>query len=581
MMAKLWEMGMYFEFVVIGGGISGVCAALAAARHGVKTALIQDRPVLGGNASSEIRMHICGADRHGSVAEARETGIVEEIQLKNRARNPQHSFSVQDSVLWEMALFQENLKLFLNTTVTDVFAEEGVLKSVLAYQMTTERHLQIDADYFADCTGDGTIARKAGLQFAVGTEGREVYGEEDAPEHGSNCTMGSSVMFVAKDMGRPCPFTPPPWAYHFTEEDLKYRGHSYTGSGYWWIEYGGDALRVIEDAEEIRDELIKIVFGIWDHIKNTDKAAQNYALDWFNFLPGKRESRRLMGEYVLTETDIRDIKWHFDDIAYGGWKMDVHTPGGILAADREPTTYFETNGIYGIPYRCLYSVRCRNLWIGGRAISVSHMAYGSTRVMGTCGVVGQAIGCAAFLAKKYRSDNAGVLGHIDELQQTLLREDCYIPNVQNHDATDIAPRCEIVSGNRDAALVVDGFGRNDVNGLHRCDLAVGEEILLRLPEKRRVHEIILKFDSDLTHELTITISEYVRSKQQDFPQSLARDFELVGYLAGEEVYRQTVCDNFLRLRNFTPDREMDAVSLRITKSHGAARAGVYEIRICI
>lgn len=570
---------MKFEFAVIGGGISGVCAAVAAARHGVKTVLIQDRPVLGGNASSEIRMHICGADRHGSVEEARETGITEELQIKNRVRNPQHSFSVQDSVLWEMTEFQDNLTLLLNTTVTDVKTENGKITAVSAYQMTTEKRLDIQADYFADCTGDATIAAKAGVPFMSGTESRDVFGEENAPEIGSDCTMGSSVMFMAKDTGKSCPFVAPDWAYKFTEEDLKYREHSYIESGYWWIEYGGDELNIIDDAEKIRDELIKIVFGIWAHIKNTDKKAENYALDWFNFLPGKRESRRIKGEYILTEKDVCKIKSHFDDIAYGGWKMDVHVPGGIKASDKEPTTYYETNGIYGIPYRCLYSEICPNLWVGGRAISVSHMAYGSTRVMGTCGVIGQAIGCAVSAAKKYSTNNGGVIEHIEELQQTLLKEDCYIPGVRNEDPLDFAKKCKIVSENKDAACVIDGYSRNDKSGKHRCDLAPEESIELIFPEKRKVNEILLKFDSDLSHELTITISEYIKSRQQDFPPSLAKQFELVGLSDGKEVYRVTENDNFLRLRSFNPNIEMDTLRIRIIKSYKNERAGLYEIRL--
>ena len=569
---------MQFEFAVIGGGISGFCAAIAAARHGVKTALIQDRPVLGGNASSEIRMHICGADRHGSVAEARETGIVEELQLKNRARNPQHSFCVQDAVLWEMAAFQENLTLFLNTTVTDVRVRDGGIQSVSAYQMTTEKKFEISADYFADCTGDGTIGFKAGAEFTVGTEGKDVYHEADAPESGSSCTMGSSVMFVARDMGKPCPFTPPDWAYRFKEEDLRYRGHSYTGSGYWWIEYGGDKLNVIDDAEKIRDELIKIVFGIWDHIKNTDKAAENYALEWFNFLPGKRESRRLRGKYVLTEKDVREIKFHSDDIAYGGWKMDVHVPGGLMTPEREPTTYYETNGIYGIPYRCLYSDKCRNLWMGGRAISVSHMAYGSTRVMGTCGVVGQAIGTAVYVALKHAADNRGVGAYMDELQQLLLRDDCYIPRVRNHDAEDLALSCRVVSENADAVRITDGYGRNEADGVHKCELSMGETVEFRLPEKRNIGEMIIKFDSDLSHELTITISEYVRSKQQDFPPALAKDFEVTGYLNGKEVYRHKTEGNILRLCRLYPNTEADAIRISVTATYGAPKAGLYEVR---
>ncbi|MCR2022726.1 FAD-dependent oxidoreductase, partial [Blautia pseudococcoides] len=291
-----------YEVIVVGGGMAGVCAAIASARTGACTALIQDRPVLGGNASSEIRMHICGATHHGHRENARETGILEEILLENRSRNPQHSFSIFDTVLWEKVRQEEKLELYLNTRVTDVETADGRILNLKAHQLTTEKEFMLEGNLYMDCTGDGMIGARAGASVRQGREGRAEFGETYAPDEPDTGTMGNSLMFRAVDMGKPVPFKRPQWAYEYSEEDLAYRGHSdYCSkmqnydieSGYWWIELGG-TQNTIDDAEEIRDELLKTLYGVWDHIKNKgDHGAENYALDWVQFLPGKRESRRI------------------------------------------------------------------------------------------------------------------------------------------------------------------------------------------------------------------------------------------------------------------------------------------------
>ena len=229
-----------FDVAVIGGGMSGLCAALAAARHGAKTVLVQDRPMLGGNASSEIRMHICRADKHGAIENARESGILEELLLENRYINPQHSFCVQDAVFWNAAKKQKNLELYLNTRVTDVHAQENEIRSVSAVQMTSEKEFLFSARYFIDATGDGYLGFKAGAEYMCGREDKGAYGEPDAADIADRQVMGSSLMFTAKDTGQPIPFIKPDWAYTFTEEDLKKRPHKEITSGYWWIEVSGD-----------------------------------------------------------------------------------------------------------------------------------------------------------------------------------------------------------------------------------------------------------------------------------------------------------------------------------------------------
>lgn len=342
-----------YEVIVVGGGMAGVCAAIASARTGACTALIQDRPVLGGNASSEIRMHICGATHHGHRENARETGILEEILLENRSRNPQHSFSIFDTVLWEKVRQEEKLELYLNTRVTDVETADGRILNLKAHQLTTEKEFILEGTLYMDCTGDGMIAARAGASVRQGREGRIEFGETYAPDEPDTGTMGNSLMFRAVDMGKPVPFKRPQWAYEYSEEDLAYRGHSdYSSkmqnydieSGYWWIELGG-TQNTIDDAEEIRDELLKTLYGVWDHIKNKgDHGAENYALDWVQFLPGKRESRRIEGDYILREQDLLEGRVFEDTVAYGGWPMDMHPPQGFLFGG-DPTKYIALENI--------------------------------------------------------------------------------------------------------------------------------------------------------------------------------------------------------------------------------------------
>lgn len=256
-------IALQYQVVVIGGGISGVCAALACARHGAQTTLIQDRPVLGGNASSEIRMHICGANREGSRQNARETGIIEEILLENQARNPQHSFSVCDTILWEKCAFQENLDLYLNTRFLQAETDNGLIHTIWAHQLTTEKNFQFRAEVFIDATGDGMLAEQAGAHIMRGREAKAEFSESLAPDQHDDFTMGNSIMFTARDAGHPVPFRAPAWAYHYDDADIP--GHLYHNhgtvkeatSGYWWLELGGDDKNSVDDYETIRDELLK------------------------------------------------------------------------------------------------------------------------------------------------------------------------------------------------------------------------------------------------------------------------------------------------------------------------------------
>ena len=295
-----------YDVVVVGGGLAGVCAGIAAARHGCRTALVQDRPVLGGVSSSEIRVHPGGANNLNGWA--RETGIVEELHIEEVARN--HDFfrngainSQWDLVLYEWIKKEENLTLCLNTVINGVEKdkEKGTILAVSGVQAGSERSIRLRARFFVDATGDGTVGALAGADFRFGREARSELNESLAPKKADLKTMGSSLLFRARDMGRPVPFVPPPWAEQYpTDESLTGRHHGkFDGkeyAGYWWIEVGVP-YDTIDENEQIRDEALRHLLGVWDHIKNHgDHGAENMGLDWIGMVPGKRESRRLMGD---------------------------------------------------------------------------------------------------------------------------------------------------------------------------------------------------------------------------------------------------------------------------------------------
>lgn len=578
-----------FDFIVVGGGLGGICAAIAAARGGIQTALIHNRPVLGGNASSEIRMHICGADHHMSRPEARETGILEEILLENKRRNPEMIYPIFDAVLWEKVHYQENLDLYLNTQMTNVICEGDRITAICAEQLTTEKRFCMRGNMFLDGTGDGVLGAKAGAEYRIGREGREQYGEVLAPEKGDHCTMGNSLMFSARDMGHPVPFVKPFWANTYTEDQLKFRDHADVTSGYWWIELGGSVYHTIEDAELLRDELLKAVYGVWDHIKNgSSHGAECMELEWVGFLPGKRESRRLIGDYVLTEHDCLGKTAFPDTVAYGGWPMDIHTIDGFLNEDDDPTVWNKVNGLYPIPYRSLYSKNIKNLFLGGRAISCTHVAFSSTRVMATCAVAGQAAGVAAAIALKNGCTPSGVLAFITELQQELLKQDCYLPGVKNTDPGDLARTMKVNASEYiegcPPEYVVNGTARSE-GSISNCWRALIERkpvIILIAEQPISVKQVRLTLDSNLSREITPSINRTVLGRQEMNPPSeLIRDYTVEFSLNGKSV--KTIGKESMgqRLQIIELEEEIvcDSVCVKAETTYGSPLACIFEIRL--
>ncbi len=479
-----------YDIVVCGGGLAGFCAAIAAARQGAKTCLIQDRPVFGGNSSSEIRVTPHGAGHfHGY---ARETGIISELLIEERARNHEEIFengwtnSVWDLVMYDMAVQQENLTFHLNTTVDDVIMEDGTrgsenpsdidtqdlsfgyihrkarntcrrIGAVEASTLNAELRTKICGKVFIDCTGDGLVADQAGCEWRMGTEGRDEFDEPHAPLRASKDTMGNSIHFKARDMGRPVPFEAPDWAVKHENPDYFYeqgRKPNDMRGGYWWIEIGVPWNTVYE-SEDIRHELTRHTLGIWDWIKNKDPKAKekaaNYALDWIGQVPGKRESRRIVGRYFITEHDMQNKTAFEDEIAFGGWFLDLHTPGGLLAPTSEEASasgyqldsdYAAKSyvGPYGVPLRICIANDIDNLMMAGRNISATHAALGTIRVMATTALMGQACGLAAAHALSVGKDIHEITtgSDIETIKQALLRHGAFLPNTQNRDAKDIA-----------------------------------------------------------------------------------------------------------------------------------------------
>ncbi len=444
-----------YELVVCGGGLAGVCAAVSSARYGVKTAIIQDRPVFGGNASSEIRVNIGGAASFNPWA--RETGIMSEICLKERRINFDYHISSKinsnlDLVLYDL-LKKENVDMYLNASVRKaIMKRSDLIEGVLCIELGSERDFVVYGDYFIDATGDGVVAFSSGAEYRIGREGRDEFGESLAPEKSDMGIMGSSLMFLVRDVGKKVKFDPPSWIVKYKKDDiaLKTREHSYM-PGYWWIEIG-EPFDIIHDNEEIKHQLLAHLLGIWDHLKNEgEHGFDNFVLEWVGMVPGKRESRRIIGDYILTENDLKERKKFPDAIAYGGWGIDLHIPGGILAKEEppeathteDPEEYWKQVDkthvyIYQIPYRCLYSKNIKNLLMAGRNISVSHVALGSTRLMETNALLGQATGIAVYLCKKYNCFPRDITkNYIKQLQQFLLRDGVFIPDVQNEDKNDV------------------------------------------------------------------------------------------------------------------------------------------------
>lgn len=410
-----------FDFVVVGGGISGMCAASAASREGCKVALINDRPILGGNNSSEIRVHL-----GGSIELGPNKGLGRIIREfgHTKAGNAQPGGNYEDEKKDEFIANEENITLFANYRAIAVDMDGDKIASIIIKHIENGKEIRLKAPLFSDCTGDGTIGYLAGADYSMGRESHAEFGEELAPEVADKMTMGSSVQWYSKNAGKKTNFPRFKYGVTFNEESSEK-----VTMGEWKWETGMN-LDQVNDFEQIRDYGLLVVFSNWSFLKNELKDNAKYQtrdLDWVACFAGKRESRRLLGDYILKQDDIDKNVFHEDASFTASWSIDLHFPDSVNSM-RFPGAEFKaaTKHIkiypYAAPYRCLYSRNIENLFMAGRNISVTHVALGTVRVMRTTGMMGEVVGMAASLCKKHDATPRRIYQqHLEELKEMMQK----------------------------------------------------------------------------------------------------------------------------------------------------------------
>lgn len=414
-----------YDLVVVGGGIAGTCSAISAARHGIRVALIQDRPVLGGNNSNEIRVHLCGDINKDPYPNLGNLTYQMGPHAGGNGREGAH-YKVDERL--ELVKAEKTLDLFLSTHVikaeTTKVGENMLITAVIGQNIETGKLLRFEGKTFADCTGDANLGFMVGADWRMGREGRDETGESLAPEQGDKMTMGSSIQWNTVEDKENNAFPVLPWAIQFTPESIRPLTH-----GDWNWEAGMN-LDQIKDFEQIRDLGLRAAYGHWAYMKNQmtgtwAEKVKNLKLGWVSCFAGKRESRRLLGDVILAEQDLTSRREWDDASVTTTWSIDLHYP------DDDNKKYFpgeEFRSVakffhippYPIPYRCLYSRNINNLFMAGRNISVTHVALGTIRVMRTGGMMGEVVGMAAGICTKHDCLPRDVYtSHLAELQQSM------------------------------------------------------------------------------------------------------------------------------------------------------------------
>ncbi len=438
--------GGEFDLVVVGGGIAGTSAAVSAARNGLRVVLVQDRPVLGGNGSSEVRVWPEGATRQPPYPHIGE--IVEELVAAKYpgAGNAKGAAVYDDQRKLDLVKKEARITLLTEQRVVDVSTREGRIESVTAQNVRTARRVRLRARLFADCTGDATVGFLAGADHESSREGQmgasNLWNLMDAsdPAQVLKCECkDKDALTIAVNEGKvEAPFPRCPWAVDLTTKPFPGRRNfnpygardPLDNLGGWFWESGFDR-DMIADVERIRDQNFRAMYGAWDALKNVDKLYPNHRLGWAAFIAGKRESRRLLGDVILSGEDFRRGTV-FPDAAFPcSWHIDVHTPhpdyAGAAKGDEFISTYTRGAGYtykspFWAPYRALYSRNVTNLFMAGRDISVTREALGAVRVMRTCGMMGEIVGKAAAIAARQRTSPRGVYEkHLPQLQELMKR----------------------------------------------------------------------------------------------------------------------------------------------------------------
>ncbi|MDZ7616807.1 MAG: FAD-dependent oxidoreductase, partial [Patescibacteria group bacterium] len=478
------------DVVVIGGGLAGCTAAVAAARNGASVVLVQNRPVLGGNASTEILTPPVGvapsAYRKKYPLDPRETGLIEEYRSAGNQR-------VVEARLYSGRLLrfvqqEPRVTLCLNTHATGVEMHDGPgrrIAAVTAMDVHTGRRMRFPAALFIDCTGDGVVGVAAGADYRHGTESKAMHGEPWSPEEPNSHTMGNGLKYYARELDSPQPFTAPAWAMRFAScDDFTPGRHPrlprWTELDHQWVNELGGLQDTYAEAEAIRDDLLRLIYGLWDHTKNhcpeDRERAAKYRLIWVGHVTCKRENRRLLGDHVLTQNEIGAQTLFPDRVAFGGWICDDHYPAGFFHDGSFGRHYDDPANAhkavpFSIPWRSLYSRNVDNLLMAGRNISATHMAMSNTRVMFTCALMGHAAGTGSALCTRYATTPRGLLqNHLAELQQQLLKEGARVIGLKAEDPRDLALKATATASSTgrqaDGAPMPPG---NVINGQARAE----------------------------------------------------------------------------------------------------------------
>ena len=580
---KVFDGGS-FDVVVVGGGPAGCAAAIAAARHSCRVALVQDRPVLGGNASSEISVPPMGYI--GTPPDkVNITGLAEELFPRQDWRN----YADSNHIL-QVVRNEKNISLFLNTRATGVEkSTEDVIVSVIGLNVRSGRRLRFRGKLFIDCTGHGWIGYYSGAEYMMGQESRSQFNESLAPVKAGRHTMGNDLYNARfKRHDKPVAFECPPWAYRWTSpEDFepvdshdrlyvvkrppnfdrpsrgrgRNPGDDINGGVYrtWWVEYGG-MLDVIKDAEKIRDELFRINVGLWNYAKNhnpkTIEANRNRELVWLNYVMGVRESRRLVGDYVMTQNDFETPIQPDDIVAFTDWGIDVHHPEGFWVKGNDCIHVYKGRRT-GIAYRTLYSKNITNLLMAGRCHSATHIALGGTRVMRPVCMMGQAAGTAAAIAVEHGTTPRGVYKkYIRQLQQALLKDGCYLPGIKNADPEDLGLRSEVTASSHRAGMepqkVINGWNRivgKDRNAwAPREGASLPQWVQLRFEQPVFVNRLHVSFEDDEKLDVDFAVEA-----------KTAKGWSRIAEVTGNHLRRRVV--NFERVRT-------ESVRVVVTRARG-------------
>lgn len=580
----------HVDFCVVGGGLAGMCAAIAAARAGAKVVLINDRPVLGGNCSSEIRMWVCGADGGNN----RETGLIEEIQLESLYRNPDKKYGIWDGILYGKVIAEKNITLLLNCSVCDGEMSGDKLKLVRGWQTTTQQWHEVEASLFADCSGDSVLAPITGAEFRVGREAAAEFGEKTSQVEADRQTMGMSCLLQCRKTDRKSTFIAPDWAVKMTPEVIRLRkpNMSSESENFWYLELGGNR-NSIDDTEKVRDELVALAYGMFDYIKNSGEVpdADCWELDFLGFLPGKRESRRMVGEYIMTQGDVLSGGDFEDTVAYGGWPLDDHHPDGFYHAGN-PNVWGKTPSPYGIPYRCLYSVNIANLFFAGRNISMTHAAMSSARVMATCATLGEAVGTAAAIAIREKADPRDIYhnkAYLLELQQKLMENGCFLPRFKRELPEFMGTASLLCEGAERLDNLRNGIDRNNATygeGDFGAVVPLGAEITYRFRQPEQLERVHLAFDSDLPRATlpgnscermhTMRANIFPDSPTMYIPKTLVKKYTVSGITAdGEKITLYSDDNNIRQCVNIPISGKFREISLSVIDTWGDDKEKVH------